>query len=931
MIEPLRFCHETSPTYEINRPAFCVQCLSQKQTKNNPNVAIYFCKDCPNLLGENKEYGAFFCKVCEMEKHKVAQTRFHARQILVVGPGVRKKLKVRGDGVSFPCLLDTVTVSVKARVFCNNQRIYTEKSQELTFTSGLSGKCLHIQVLGARNLNIGDTNMSSDPFVVYSFYGKPISSTRVRQRTLNPRWDNETFVVPMSENAPMPREYVATQKEMIKLEVYDHDWITANEFLGHVEMTRSKLLKLALISQEQPIRIPLSAKEFNGIVNFQFGYNQDEFIIKVLGAEDLDKSGSGGMNNPYVSVFVKDKLIGSTHVKYQTIHPKWTQNNEFAIKLSELFEIEYLLLAQLKYYKASVGMVSSSGAKRRQRGGLVYNKMDNLQFDEFQTLPEYLSLFRFEVYHSNGLSILRKDPLIGKLCIHCEQYRKVLPLLPAAETKLTEAQLMVISSAEPATLQVEKTTTSRITDSLRRLIPGSAGSVKRPLPPSTPGSVPEQPPAITDNPQNKPEGTETVIIKAEDSIPPPPDSSRKQRIIAAPAGPPPVDDPITEPPKDSDDTHPTSRVGTAFQTAKQLVSRTFRRGVTTQVSKECQWAPVQRLPIIRKTTKKRDEKLDELGREDYGFLVVRLLLSERGKVIAGLDQAVQRMTIGETSMIKCRYDYAYGNYCFDKMIPPRSNVIFNVQLLEINGQGRWGIFVRQLRRLWRIIVRVLKEIFRFIWFCGRYKSINEDEKKKKRKKKKKQVTVWQTISNFTTGAGTENAESDSDSDSNEDSENDSDEDSNKGGDEEQDGEENGEVLQNLYEAAEESSLQEQENEITKQKAVKMDPRMKKQWNNSVKAGASLLWKLPSENNNRIRAPPISSLSEKLTALQKLENLDEEAGERKVEVDGDWENMNENEEFDHDKLDEMENGERPVGIAEWDGEEEAQGEDEEEEE
>lgn len=299
------------------------------------------------MLGESKEYGALLCKVCEIEKHKTAQNRFHNRQIVVVGPGLRKKMKVRGDGVSFPCLLDTVTVKLKARIYSNHQRIHTQKTQEISFTSGLSGKCLHLQVLGARNLNIADFNNGSDPFVVYSYYGRPISSTRVQTRTINPRWDNETFIVPMNEYAPLPREYVPTQKEMIKLEVYDYDWVTSNEFLGHVEMTRSKLMKLALISQEQPIRIPLTAKEFNGIVNFQFGYSQDDFIVKVLSAEDLDKSGSGGLNNPYVKVFLHDTLIGITPVVSHTIHPTWNHHNEFTIKLTELLEKECTLLAQV--------------------------------------------------------------------------------------------------------------------------------------------------------------------------------------------------------------------------------------------------------------------------------------------------------------------------------------------------------------------------------------------------------------------------------------------------------------------------------------------------------------------------------------------------------------------------------------------------------
>jgi len=896
MIEPLRFCHEISPTYEVTRPAYCIQCLSQRQTKNNPNIAIFYCKECPNLLGESKEYGAFLCRACEIDKHKVAQNRFHARQIVVVGPGLRKKMKVRGDGVCFPFLLDTVTVKVKARIFSNHQRIHTEKSQEISFTTGLSGKCLHVQILGARNLNVADNHFSSDPFVVYSFYGKPIASTRVKQRTVNPRWDNETFVVPMSDCAPLPREYVPTQKEMIKLEVYDHDWISSNEFLGHVEMTRSKLMKLALISQEQPIRIPLTAKEYNGIINFQFGFNQDDFVVKILSAEDLDKSGAGGMNNPYVKLFLHDKLLGSTPIMSHTIHPTWNNHNEFTIKLAELLEKEYFLLAQLKYYRASVGLATA--VKRRQRGAFVYKKEEdnNMLFDEFQSLPDYLALFRFEVYHSNGLpSIIRKDPLIGKLCVHCEQYRRILPNLPLPESQLTERlqSSTIISQPSNSITQEQKTfvqttTTAKIATSLKHFLPNVEITSRNPPPPPLSSDFTESADktkienliSSLDYPNNV-----STIQEAEHHIPVPLEPSNS-------------DDSTGTVDAANITSRPASRMEFAFNTARQMVHRTFLRVNNPQQEKQYEWTTKQRLPLIRKSTKKTKEVIDEYGQEDYGFIIIRLLISNRGKVIAGLDEAVQRMTIGETSMVKCRFDYAYGNYCFDKSIPPRSNVIFTVQLLAINGQGRWGIFVRQLRRLWRILFRTIKEIFRFFWFCGKYESpIDNDKKKKKRKKKKKKKTesflknYLSSMSRLVTGSMIDTTGKDDESSSDDDDDSDeeggssqSSDDSNGDSDERESVEEDAEKLQELYQVAEEDSLLTDENIAGKRKTVvKMDPKMKMHWNKSVKAGASLLWKLPAESKRVL--PP--SLSEKLNSLNCLENIDEEAAN-----ENDWENMNE---------------------------------------
>jgi FKBP-type peptidyl-prolyl cis-trans isomerase len=78
----------------------------------------------------------------------------------------------------------------------------------------------------------------------------------------------------------------------------------------------------------------------------------------------------------------------------------------------------------------------------------------------------------------------------------------------------------------------------------------------------------------------------------------------------------------------------------------------------------------------------------------------------RGHVVRGLDVGVRHMTLGETSTLKVRYDYAYGNFWMGPEIPPRSNINFTVELLSINGNGRilqipWRSFLRFYRMMRR--------------------------------------------------------------------------------------------------------------------------------------------------------------------------------------------------------------------------------------
>lgn len=430
MIEPLRYNHEHHPTYEIARPVFCHACLCQKNSRMNPNIAVKFCAECPNSLGAEKEYGAYLCTACDDLNHKSSTMKSHVRQIIVVGPGVRKKLVVRGDGTSFPLPLDRVTIKLSSRIYQNGRRVHRVSAKEVSFISGMSGRCLHVQVLGARNLMVGDLHGSSDPFIVYSFCGKPLGTTRVRPRSTNPRWDNETFIVPMDENLPAPRDMPQSQKDVVRLEVYDHDWVTSNEFLGHVEITRSKLMKIALIAKEQPIRLPLTMKEYHGFVNLQFGHDDQYLHVKVVRAENVNMMNAVTLSNPYVKVYLGNTcLLGTTTTMSKTINPQWYSGNVFKIKLLQLLFAERYALSQIDAYNETQERLA------RMRGDTSRNFQSGSAsqlMDEFSTLPTNLALFRVELYHDNRW---RKHELLGKAHISVHKLRKMLPTLPAADIR----------------------------------------------------------------------------------------------------------------------------------------------------------------------------------------------------------------------------------------------------------------------------------------------------------------------------------------------------------------------------------------------------------------------------------------------------------------------------------------------------------------
>ena len=103
--------------------------------------------------------------------------------MLVVGPGVKKKVVTRGDATSFPMPLDHVTIRLKSTIYNHGKIVHKEPSSYLTFQSGLSGECVHVQILECRGIPAADFGGTSDPYIVSFYNGRKLGITRVKPRT----------------------------------------------------------------------------------------------------------------------------------------------------------------------------------------------------------------------------------------------------------------------------------------------------------------------------------------------------------------------------------------------------------------------------------------------------------------------------------------------------------------------------------------------------------------------------------------------------------------------------------------------------------------------------------------------------------------------------------------------------------------------------
>ena len=169
-----------------------------------------------------------------------------------------------------------------------------------------------------------DAGGTSDPFIISYFNGRRLGVTRVKPRTLNPKWDSETVIVPTDSNLPPSRGMKNSQKDLFRMELYDYDWWTMNDFLGHVEIQRENLIKMVEEAGDHPIRLPFTLREFHGFLYVYFGILNDKFRIKIYRGESLEIVDPFGLSDPFCMIYVGDKLLGKTPVCPNTLDPEWT-------------------------------------------------------------------------------------------------------------------------------------------------------------------------------------------------------------------------------------------------------------------------------------------------------------------------------------------------------------------------------------------------------------------------------------------------------------------------------------------------------------------------------------------------------------------------------------------------------------------------------
>ena len=136
----------------------------------------------------------------------------------------------------------------------------------------------------AIDISAQDLNGSSDPYVVLSFskFGKPIYSTRVIQRDLNPYWEESTAVLVTMETLKA--------REKLSLQLWDSDRFSPDDIVGLVEFDLQKLVleKHGHMERRSDELFGFGGKKLPGRLNWDVGYFSLRPLNKELRTEGVD-------------------------------------------------------------------------------------------------------------------------------------------------------------------------------------------------------------------------------------------------------------------------------------------------------------------------------------------------------------------------------------------------------------------------------------------------------------------------------------------------------------------------------------------------------------------------------------------------------------------------------------------------------------------
>jgi hypothetical protein len=197
----------------------------------------------------------------------------------------------------------------------------------------------YIEIIGATGLAKADLLGASDPYCVIYFNDEKVGKTRVRKNTLEPIW-NEKFPITYDDQA----------RNVMRIEMYDWDRMSADDFMGQVEISSKGLLNFPTVPGD-------------------FEFTKTEFVEKVY---HPDPDLMGKLADKHYKKWEKEQR------KYKKNYDSWNELVQGTITI-RVFDAQawakwqdqtQVFMSRMERLKLET-MVAASFAARLRRGSFV--------------------------------------------------------------------------------------------------------------------------------------------------------------------------------------------------------------------------------------------------------------------------------------------------------------------------------------------------------------------------------------------------------------------------------------------------------------------------------------------------------------------------------------------------------------------------------
>ena len=147
--------------------------------------------------------------------------------------------------------------------------------------------------------------------------GELAGVTTTKHMTLNPSWTNQTFVLPLAEEfmAAMGGDTsfsalfnASLLLPKLRIELYDWDRLSKNDFLGQVSISDSDILGILRqvqsgeTDEDTILSFSLMPKQSRGRLGIRAALRVGQLLVQVLRAENLPKADPISLSDPYCEV-----------------------------------------------------------------------------------------------------------------------------------------------------------------------------------------------------------------------------------------------------------------------------------------------------------------------------------------------------------------------------------------------------------------------------------------------------------------------------------------------------------------------------------------------------------------------------------------------------------------------------------------------------